>query len=437
MKHVHFAIVLITISLMTVSCEQTPPNADATLPTRPSPSTSSLVTSTLAHQSKTANAALPAGVLYYQADIYPIPPTQWVGKDGLTRSSFEGAFSSLWRSAIDFSPDGTRALFHQISYNGLEITRSDIILLDVKTGMRTQLTNDPNRLNWFPRWWPGNANTILFMSTRPGLDAGMVIDAIGSLGMVNVDGSDYKIYEDISFAQTMPSPDGKTLLYSDFKSLRWFTLDGQTGAIDPAQYPKFNVVEPKTDSNMCQALSGQLGMGTWSPDGSVVAWALCANEITFIHIQDPSKTFTTTHSRPALPAPSLWLPAWSSDGQYIAQAISDPVIQLSNLSTTPSIGSALRILNANGTLAHQIDLASDVILSLYWRPGAHELLYTTTPVTATGMIPSVPPPPGSTPMPPRSPASQSKAFLFNADTHTLVEINLPSPIVVQGWVSVP
>ena len=440
MKLVRLSFILIGLCLITTNCK---PNLPA-----------------LAVKSQ-----LPAGLIYYEFVPFAPPTFRLVGPNGYATKLTDAIATPMTQygmfdpaAAISFSADGTRVLSFENSLNSantLEMQRGNIVMQNLKTNIRTQLTNDPNHVNTFPHWWPGNSRTILFSASRPGPPT----FSNGSLGIVNTDGSDYRIYEDILFRKAVPLADGKTLLYtlqSDPATLRVMTLDGQTRILDLALYPGFNLVEkqpekqpserpsPSSPSSSCIAPDGLLGKGNSAPDGSLVSWSVCLNQFTFIHWQDPAKTFSISLDFSVISEQRSQLPVWSSDSQYFTLFGANPTVATAATSTTitttavdtrvntqprASTFGSLLIFDRTGKLIHHIE-QSEFIGSQGWRPGTHELVYTLLPNFMVAV-----PLPNSTPVPTPAPESQPEVVIFNVDTNTSTDFYLTRPIVIQSWVS--
>ena len=404
--------------------------------------------------SQPMTAVLPLGLIYqtsisHIASVYTLPAFWRVGADGVSvklSDALLGGGDTLdtpFAPAVAFSDDGTQALI------GIRdaAQHSEVWIVDAQTGARKQLTHDPERNNWYPRWWPGRPNTILFMSTPVTQNMGMFIN--GNLGMVNLDGSGYKTFPETDYQQTVPATDGRTLLRWQFgpAGVFTFTLEGQTGQVNLGSTSSAIATSAATNPQppmMCLADGAAISQASLSPDGALllVESPACVGgpsqptySVTLRSWAAPELTLVTfTRTWPAVPTLSTLVPSWSGDSQYVA-VVSSGRNLLTGMGIPPdSSNDSIQIVDRTGKLIRRIEHANDEVLSLHWRPGAHELVYVL--VSAAMFSAQLPPPQLSGSAPPANPAetNSSKVVVLDVDTGTSREIDVPQQIVVRAWV---
>ena len=142
-------------------------------------------------------------------------------------------------------PDGSQAVYA----NGEEW---DIWLADLATGMRRNLTNTPDRTETDPIWWPSRGGVVVFLTDSSFGD--------GHPGMVNLDGSGYRVLDEEKGGPVAFSPDGSTIA---------FGCCGSSGVL----------YEWTEGSNIFDPLDygiqvDKLYRSDWSPDGKKLAWVV-------------------------------------------------------------------------------------------------------------------------------------------------------------------
>jgi Tol biopolymer transport system component len=113
-------------------------------------------------------------------------------------------------SDVSWSPNGKRIVY---TAGTEETRRSDIYVIDVKSGSSINLTNSPSISDWDPSWSP-DSKRIAFVSappTYPAKEQVYVIDADGSHLTQLTD-------EDFACSGVSWSPDGKRIAFTAFGS---------------------------------------------------------------------------------------------------------------------------------------------------------------------------------------------------------------------------
>jgi dipeptidyl aminopeptidase/acylaminoacyl peptidase len=255
----------------------------------------------------------PGGVLPTAAPLLPPPGLIYSASAGLWQVTSDGSHHHLIdRNDVLVSPDGRSALFIQHDPNA----NSDLWIIDLRTGEERQLTDTPDRLELFGRWWPGQPDKVVVGSRSITEEPG---PSTGHLCMVLVDTDEYLILdgENISNAFPAPSPDGQRIAYDRGGSPWMYDLVSGPEAFDLDSYDSLGI-----------AGSQQLTLASpsWSPDGKQLAWVIGAGLA-----QDASyriaiavfnlETRTSRILHPYIPiGRGGWPPApvWSPDGQWLA-----------------------------------------------------------------------------------------------------------------------
>jgi Tol biopolymer transport system component len=213
-----------------------------------------------------------------------------------------------------WSPDGTR-----IAYVSSEDGRSDVRVVDVASGVTTQLTDSRTDSEEGYLWWSPDGRRLAFQSVYSFYDANN-FGSIENVHVVNADGS--RLVEltnnetlDVRYQPWGWSPDGRSILLVSSKepSADIYTLDADTGTMT-------EVIDT----------TGEYARDdpAWSPDGSLIAYVdrsvgqqiaamktdgTGVNSLHYIEDTDPSLVDGTL-----LVPPSVSLPQWSPDSEAIA-----------------------------------------------------------------------------------------------------------------------
>lgn len=108
--------------------------------------------------------------------------------DGLWQVKADGGMSAVVeQGSARLSPDSQEVAFLQPDPDtGVD----DVWLLDLATGVRTNLTNTPDRYETVPMWWPGRSGVVVF-----GSDTGAGMENSDYPTLVNIDGSGYQVLD--------------------------------------------------------------------------------------------------------------------------------------------------------------------------------------------------------------------------------------------------
>lgn len=300
-----------------------------------------------------------AGLIYSRIDQQPERPLWRVGADGIPVKFLD--------SSTDFgglSADGKQVVTH-LAQRG----ETNLYLVDIDTGERTQLTDTAERINFNPQWWPANPDSIVFIS-RSFNPNDLPQPGPGNLAMVKTDGTGFQLLDEEHLTHTfIPglSPDGQTIAYNVggenasedgiFTPWLYHLEDGP----EPFDYAAYGFT-PVPDLSF--------GRASWSPDGRFLAWVIAGELSGEGTWQVGIAIFDTVAGsvaviKPFVPGDGIFVtgrepPIWSPDNEWLTWNV------------YPQGGlPSFWIMKPDGSEAQLIDHASPPI----WSPDGDLLVY--------------------------------------------------------------
>jgi dipeptidyl aminopeptidase/acylaminoacyl peptidase len=287
-----------------------------------------------------------------------------------------GSLSYRW------SADGRRLAFGN---------RGDLFVYDTKTGETTNLTRTPKRWELLPSWSP-DGTRLAFTSRRlepgegPPADAPNDPDWVmvgvhgGSPAVVGVDGSGYRVLDDVTVTSAPSwSSDGSTLAYAtdgvveaDVPETRFARADGVIHLADVTS-GRVRTIEPLLGRG-----ARYVGAPSWSPTRSELAVFFSESDrfpareeilsntarsvrqgYALLDLENGAVSVVHSYRAPFVPRGPA---AWSDDGDLLAllfrqeTAVADPV--------------ELDVVTRNGDLELRLP---GLFSNVAWEPGEHRL----------------------------------------------------------------
>jgi hypothetical protein len=315
-----------------------------------------------------------AGLVYKQMDT---AETWQIGNDGQHHLLNNSPFAAT-------SWGGHSAIYEE---------DDDLWLSDLQTGALRQLTDTPDRVEWYAQWWPGNQAIIIFQSQAR---SSWTPSEAGQLSIINFDGSNYSVLSDTpSIGLPSPSPDGKTIAF-DQNGTPWiYDLDTGISPFDPSEFG-YHAVE----NNFYFSPS-------WSSDGWQLSWWIETDQpdaryqLVIFDLKNQRYFQTDTYDPPDSTTWHPQAPVWSHDGQWLAYITRDEITPMD-----------LYITHPDGSDSHRFGLASDPL----WSPDDNSLVFTQWPPRSDSYLAAEP-------------------YLVSAPSWEPVEIDLPEGSIPSAWLA--
>jgi hypothetical protein len=241
------------------------------------------------------------------------------------------------------SPDGSKVIY-------CDGELLDIWLADLVSGVRRNLTNTPDRTETDPSWWPSHDGVVVFLADSTFGD--------GHPGVVNLDGSGYRLLDEEKGGPVAFSPDGSTIA---------FGCCGNSGILyDWKEGPE--VFDPLDYGIHVD----KLYRSAWSPDGNKLAWVVGGYMTSSEMFQSANAIFNLESKKAKLVhiysiQGGAMVPhylVWSPDGDWLAFSNYLEVVE----SSSPP---HLWVVRADGGEEHYIGRGSNPI----WSPDGQWLAY--------------------------------------------------------------
>lgn len=314
-----------------------------------------------------------------------IPPTATPGQQPASTTSapsalFTGLIYRLGDQLLQVGPDGDPVALvpgldpellpgqftprAAVSSDGKQLISwwdwSDLWSVDLTSGETRNLTNTPDHPKCCAQFWPGQPDTVIFL-TRLG-DEGLSY----TMAAVNLDGSNYRLLDESAALMGLPalSPDGRTIAY-DPEGKPW--LYGWESGPQALNLAEFNLqIAPERSYGLTNP--------AWSPSGKEIAWMVSGDPFGsgapqggVVVLNFPGKTHRLLNPyEPVGAGGGLLPPVWSPDGSWLVvfeQSLSQPGAWVMH----PD-GSARNLVYAAGTVR------SVPGLQAIWSPDSQHLL---------------------------------------------------------------
>lgn len=218
-----------------------------------------------------------------------------ISPDGQGHKLFDGIDAKL-------TEDGGQAI---LELNG------DLIIANSTDNSSVNITNTPDRFEIASRWWAANPAQVVFNSrgNNEAQEKGWNENIVGYLSIVNEDGSEYTILENIpSYTSPSLSAGGSTIAYDRSGAPMLYELGIGARPFDPTLYG----YQPSAESVFTSP--------SYAPDGLKLTWWVLENisqsekKFSLVIFDLLTNTSSTLHTYAPLPETLGWLPSYK--GRY-------------------------------------------------------------------------------------------------------------------------
>ncbi len=225
----------------------------------------------------------------------------------------------------------------------------DIYLLDRQTGESRNLTNTPDRIERWPKFWAARPDLLAFGSSS--------LEDVGIADhptLLNLDGSNYQVLDEVGGGEFSLSPDGDSIAFGCCgPTATIYSLTNGPRVFDPGEFG--------------QPLNAMF-LPAFAPDNQRLAWAVNQSSVLGVAVFDlPQTQSELLHPyQPSGGSEFYGVLAWSPDSEWLAYV---------NTNDLPEMGRRPTLWALQPASGEEIFLGEGY--NPAWKPDGTRLAYTT------------------------------------------------------------